>query len=214
MAIRSKLVALSAAPWPRSSGWLVPGEEYGAPGANCAWHEYLIVRRTERDDGILEQPWASNRGVRIDKMTVRAGSPLGSWWCGIEVGTVFRDCGMYVPQEYGAVDAWLPYLVSTPRIGSAIIYGVRGDGHHIGIVTRIGTGMPNAPADGILTREGNRSFAGTTSNNGVAVDQGPVQRRDILGYVRPRPVPGWRLEKYAPREFLTEHEAALRARPT
>ena len=36
-----------------------------------------------------------------------------------------------------------------------------------------------------LTIEGNRSFAGTTSNNGVAVDIGPMLRKDILGYVSP-----------------------------
>jgi len=36
-----------------------------------------------------------------------------------------------------------------------------------------------------LTIEGNRAYAGTTSNNGVAVDIGPMMRKDILGYVSP-----------------------------
>ena len=38
----------------------------------------------------------------------------------------------------------------------------------------------------LVTIEGNRSFAGTASNNGIAVDIGPVTRKDILGYFHPR----------------------------
>ena len=36
----------------------------------------------------------------------------------------------------------------------------------------------------VLTVEGNRGFAGTT-NNGVACDIGPMQRKDVLGYISP-----------------------------
>lgn len=210
MAVRTQLVKRPAAPWPRSAGWLVPGQEYGAAGANCTWLEYLIVRRSERDDGILEQPWASNRGTRLDAMTARAGSPLGSWWCGIWSGAVWADCGALVPKDYPATDAFLPHLVPTPRPGAAILYGVRGDAHHIGIVTRLATGMPGAkPGRDCLTREGNRGYAGSASNNGVAVDQGPLTRLDVLGFMPARPVPGWSLAAYAPLEFLVEHLAVL-----
>ena len=40
----------------------------------------------------------------------------------------------------------------------------------------------------MLTIEGNRAFAGT-SNDGVAVDIGPPNRKDILGYIHPREAP-------------------------
>lgn len=68
-------------------------------------------------------------------------------------------------------------MVPTPTIASAIIYGVPGDGRHIGLITRL---------DPIkLSREGNRGYAGSGTNNGICVDQAPVTRRDILGYVPP-----------------------------
>lgn len=155
--------------WPSMAGWL--SSENSTPlGRN-------IIYRAMADVGILEVPLASNRGVRIDRMTKRAGSPLGSWWCAIWVGAVFADCGALVPSGYPACDAWLPYMTTKPVIGAAVLYGVRGDAHHIGIVARLD------PM--VLTIEGNRGFAGTT-NNGVAVDIGPMQRRDILGYVHPK----------------------------
>ncbi len=155
--------------WPRTAGWLHEGNSTALARA--------IVIRAMADIGILEVPLASNRGTRIDAMTKRAGSPLGSWWCAIWAGAVFADCRALIPVGYPAVDAWLPYMQREPVIGSAVIYGVRGDGHHIGIVVRL------EPL--VLTIEGNRGFAGTT-NNGVAVDLNPMQRRDILGYVHPR----------------------------
>lgn len=163
------LKAFKAEKWPRTAGWLHEGNSSALGRA--------IVIRAMADVGILEVPLASNRGTRIDAMAKRAGSPLGSWWCAIWAGAVFADCGALVPVGYPACDAWLPYLQREPVIGAAVLYGVRGDAHHIGIVVRL------EPL--VLTIEGNRGFAGTT-NNGVAVDIGPMQRRDILGYVHPR----------------------------
>lgn len=167
------LITIPQEPWPRIGGWIVPGED-------CSALEYAIVRRAFCDLGILEVPLGSNRGTRIDHYAKRGGSPLGSYWCGLLVGAVFADCGAKVPREYGATKNWLPYVVDTPRIGSAILYGVNGIPHHIEIVVRLAPMM--------LSIGGNRSYAGTSSNNGVAVDIGPVVRRDILGYIRPVPV--------------------------
>jgi hypothetical protein len=164
-------------PWPRTAGWLHEGNSTALGRA--------IVLRAMADVGILEVPLGSNRGKRIDAMTRRSGAPLGSWWCGIEVGAVFADCGALVPEGYAATDNWLPYVVKEPVIGAAILYGLRkpgpvvnwGNAHHIGIVVRL------EPM--VLSIEGNRAFAGS-SNNGVAVDIGPVLRTDILGYFHPR----------------------------
>jgi hypothetical protein len=164
--------------WDRVAGWLVPGD-------NCTELEYRIVVRSAIDDGTLENPLGSNRGLRIEKWLRAAHVPESlistgkGWWCAAWVGAVFRDAGARVPRDYASVDAWLPFLQKTPRPGSAIVYGVRGDGHHIGIVTRLSPLM--------LTREGNRAFGGI-SNNGVAVDQGPMNRKDVLGYVHAAPV--------------------------
>lgn len=164
------LVTLKPVEWPRENGWL---DDY-----NSTELQRKIVARSSLDDGIMEVPPGSNRGVRIDAMTRRAGVPLGSYWCGIWVGAVYADCGVPIPEGYAAVDAWLPFMVPTPTIGSAIIYGPnRKNGTHIGIVTRL------APIK--LSREGNRGYAGDNTNNGLAVDQGPILRRDILGYVPP-----------------------------
>lgn len=184
------LQKLKPVTWPADAGWLVPGY-------NCTPLGYAVVLRALKDVGILEVPLGTNRGTRIDAMTKRAGLSVsnnpktpGYWWCAIYVGAVWADCNALVPEQYPAVDAWLPYLrkdadgkiSKQPVVGDAIIYGLRKsdgrmDGQHIGIVARI-TPM-------VLSIEGNRSFAGTT-NNGVAVDLGPVIRRDILGYVSPR----------------------------
>lgn len=167
------LVRKAAHPWPALAGWLSK--------ENSTDLQRTIVYRAMQDVGILEVPLGSNRGTRIDAMTKRAGSPPGSWWCAIWAGAVLADAGVLIPEGYPSTDTWLPYLSETPMIGAAILYGLRKNGkpdaHHIGIVVRID------PM--ILTIEGNRGYAGTT-NNGVAVDIGPMNRRDVLGYYHPR----------------------------
>lgn len=183
-----RLYRLPPDPDPRVAGWLVP-PSLSAAGANCSELGYEIVLRAFRDIGIREQPWGSNRGTRIDRMTRRAGLTPPQWWCAIWVGCVWADVGAMVPEGFPSCDAWLEYLEptsATPQAGDAVLYGLRKagreDAHHIGIVAD--------PADGrrerIITIEGNRAYAGTASNNGVAVDVGPMIRRDVLGYVRPR----------------------------
>ena len=62
-------------------------------------------------------------------------------------------------------------------IGAAILYGKPTDATHIGIVVRL------EPM--ILTTEGNRSLAGAVTNNGIGVDIGPQNRKDVIGYVWP-----------------------------
>jgi hypothetical protein len=108
-------------------------------------------------------------------------------WAGI----VFADAGALVPRGFPLTDEWLPHVVPKPTIGAAILYGLKkpgpvvqwGNAHHIGIVVRLPEG-----GNEMLSIEGNRAFAGA-SNNGVAVDIGPVLRTDILGYVPPTPTP-------------------------
>jgi len=168
-----------AGAWPTDAGWI-------DPEVNCTQLQYSIVIRALKDVGILEQPLGSNRGKRIDEYAKRAGVPPGSYWCAIWAGAVYADCGALIPMNYAGTDYWLPYVVSEPVIGAAILYGLRKkgpvrddmDAHHIGIVVRMDPML--------VTIEGNRSFAGTASNNGIAVDIGPVTRKDILGYFHPR----------------------------
>jgi hypothetical protein len=145
-----------------------------------------------RDVGILEVPNGSNRGTRLDKMTRRAGLEPPVWWCAVWAGLVMADAGSKIPKNFPATDHWLPYIVPEPCIGAAILYGLRKpgpvsktmDAHHIGIVMRLPE--PKLGQHVMLTCEGNRAYAGT-SNNGIAVDIGPPNRRDILGYYWPRP---------------------------
>lgn len=183
------LISLPKEPWPNALGWLVPGY-------NCTQLGYDICQRALRDVGILEVPNGSNRGGRIDKMTRRSGLTPGQWWCAIEVGAVYLDCGLRVPANYPGTDYWLPYVregrhKAKPQPGDAVVYGLRkkgpvvdwGDAHHIGIVVRVPE--PELGQNVMLTIEGNRSLAGTASNNGIACDLGPMVRNDVLGYVDP-----------------------------
>jgi hypothetical protein len=173
------LTKRKAQTWPADLGWLVPPP---SSGANCTALQYAVCQRANKDVGILEVPIGSNRGVRIDRYLRRAHVPESlittgrGWWCASQTGAVLIDCGVPVPTDYGSCDAWLPYLDKKPTIGSVVLYGVRGNAHHIGIVVRL-TPM-------VLTIEGNRGYAGTT-NNGVACDIGPMNRTDILGYISP-----------------------------
>ncbi len=96
--------------------------------------------------------------------------------------------------------------------GAAIIYGKRGtiplqmpdgrgysvealkrsgwDGIHIGMITRaeLNAGAPDGVA--ILTREGNRGY-GITGNVGVAVDEAPTERHDVIAIHIPRRAEGY-----------------------
>lgn len=171
------LQKIPAKPWPRIAGWL-------AVGHNCTDLQLRIVERAFCDIGILEVPLGSNRGTRLDAWNKRAGVPLASWWCAVWAGLVWADAGAKVPKWFPMTDHWIEHLQPKPVIGAAILYGLKKkgpvsakmDAHHIGIVARI------EPL--LLTIEGNRGFAGTT-NNGVAVDIHPPNRRDILGYIHP-----------------------------
>jgi hypothetical protein len=194
------LLVKPAQSWKREAGWLAIGE-------NAEWIEYMAVRRALSDSGIMEVPWASNRGTRLDEYTERSGSALGSSWCGVYVGAVFADVGAKVPDWYGAVDNWLHDAVPDPRPGSAVLYGpTPTNGEHMGVVTRTKVGRPGRVARfDNLTCEGNRGWAGSNTNNGIGVFHGLQTRDDVLGFVRPQPVPGWTITQYAPEWFLLEH---------
>lgn len=169
------LITLAPRARNRRAGWLADH--------NSTDLERDVVERAFDDIGILEDPLGSNQGTRINEWTKRAGLPAGQWWCAIWVGAVLADCGLKIPNGYPACDNWLPYIDKVkvpPRAVCVVLYGLRKatnrlDAHHIGIVVR------KDPL--VLTIEGNRSFAGTASNNGLAVDIGPMTRRDILGYI-------------------------------
>jgi hypothetical protein len=177
----ARLITLPQQPNPNPCGWLVSQ----GPDANCTPLEHRAALRAFLDVGTLEVPLGSNRGIRIDNYARRGGLPVvkdpttkeGWWWCGLAMGAWLADAGSQVPQDYADCDAWVPFLVAEPRTVCAVVYGTRKGGvasaHHIGLRVRA------APM--VLTIEGNRGFAGTT-NNGVAVDIGPMVRTDVLGY--------------------------------
>lgn len=168
--LNSSLVHRPAAAFPTLAGWLTD--------ANSTALERSLVERAFLDIGIVETPLGSNRSGRIDAMTKRAGLTPPVWWCAVWLGTVFLDCKCLVPADYPATNAWVKWLKPKPRAGWGVIYGRNGVAHHCGLIARVAS-------DVILTIEGNRGFAGTT-NNGVAVDIGPMLRTDIMGYFEPR----------------------------
>lgn len=189
------LIRMTPQPVPRLAGWLVPGH-------NCTDIAYQLVNRAFLDVGILEVPNGSNRGTRIDAMAARLGFHFkpgqdGVYWCAIWAACVAADCGLMVPDGASLTDQWLPFVKAgkwdaVPEVGDFILYGLRragpvvnwGDSHHIGLIVR--APEPESDQELMLTIEGNRAYAGTTSNNGVAVDIGPCMRKDILGYVSPK----------------------------
>lgn len=161
-----------------------------------------IIRRAAHDAHLREEPLGSNRAPYLDALCTRFGIPLGSYWCALWAGAVLIDCGCLVPGAFADCDRWLPYLVPVTavspgdRTGAAILYGTRGTGPvdpdyqvmkatgwnavHLGLVAD-GTTTP------MITVEGNRGYAGSPTNNGVAVDFAPTYRPDVLGLVLPRP---------------------------
>lgn len=172
-------------PWPSPFAWLPSTTEQ---------LRRTILERTRFDLGILETPLASNRGPEIDRYLRRAHVPEElilagkGWWCAAWAGCMWIDAGARVPADFGRCDAWLPYLEPCTAKelparmlpGDVVLLGLVKNGvpdaHHIAI------GVRAAPL--VLTIEGNRGFAGTT-NNGIAVDIGPLTRTDVLGLVRP-----------------------------
>jgi hypothetical protein len=78
----------------------------------------VIVENAIRSIGTLEDPLGSNRGPEIDKMNLRAGVPLGSYWCASWAGAYLAGrgsrgagalrelrCVVAVGAEYGAFHA-------------------------------------------------------------------------------------------------------------
>jgi hypothetical protein len=174
------MIARKAEAFPSPFDWL---------GPNVDQLRLMILERSRMDVGILET--APNRGDRIDRYLRRAFVPEEiiaagkGYWCAAWAGCMWIDAGAKVPKDFGACDAWLPYLIKCTRAelpsvaqpGDAVLYGVPGDAKHIGIVWRV--------SPEVLTIEGNRGLGGSSTNNGVAVDVDGVKRTDVLGIVRP-----------------------------
>lgn len=190
-----------ASPWPALARWL----------ADSAFSnlQRAIIFRAKHDDGEQED-FGPNRSAYIDELVTWYGLdpnvPGGVYWCGIFVGRVWADAGAKIPVGFAACDRWLEHAVPIDSVtdvekhGAAVLYGHRGQGalgrpwqemvadgwdaKHIGIIAKSSrrTQSPKMPT---LTIEGNRGYAGSATNNGLAVDMAPMFRRDVLGIVLP-----------------------------
>lgn len=165
--------ALPPAPFPVLAPW-IPANDTSARAR--------VVRRAVAYCGVVES--APNRGDPIDRWLRWANVPEAMIlagqgnWCAAFAGGVLREEGLQVPVDYASCDAWLPFVVAgvRPRNGDLVLYGTPSDAKHIGIVTS------DQQGDAPLTVEGNRTWGGA-GNNGVAVDIGPLTRRDVIGYI-------------------------------
>lgn len=146
----------------------------------------VIVKNALSCFGMLEEPAGSNRGPDIDPLNLRAGVPVGSYWCASWAGSIWQDSGAQVPSGYASCDRWMQWAketgrwtTKTPAVGAAVLYGKPGDATHIGIVVR------TAPL--VLSVEGNTTIEGSAfERNGTAVALKVVNARDpVLGYVHP-----------------------------
>lgn len=142
-----------------------------------------IVIRALADDGITEIPAGSNRSQVIDSYADRWGSPRGSAWCALALGSWWDDVGAEVPPAgVGEADAWRRWAIArglfthAAQEGYAVLYGTNGRVDHVGCVTRL---TPIA-----LNVEGNTSATGY-SREGVICAQKPVWAGMVLGYVIP-----------------------------
>ena len=150
----------------------------------------IVVMAITQGVGMLEDPPGSNRGPDIDRLNLRAGVPLGSYWCASWAGAIWQDAGAEVPKGYASCDAWMTWgkatnrwTQHTPAVGSAVLYGVPGDARHMGIIIR------TTPV--VLSIEGNTTVEGSAfERNGTAVGLKIVNERDpVLGYVHPLATP-------------------------
>lgn len=151
----------------------------------------VIVENALQCIGSLEEPLGSNRGAEIDKWNLRAGVPVGSYWCASWAGAMWQDAGAEVPKGYASCDRWLEWAKATGRftlhtaaVGGAVLYGHNPtDATHIGVVIRTG------PVT--LTVEGNAQIDSGFSRNGIAVALKMITPQSrVLGYVHPLPTVG------------------------
>jgi hypothetical protein len=154
-----------------------------------------IIRRTQRDVPILENPIGSNRSPEIDAMCDRWGVPRGSYWCALWAASCWADEGAEVPPTRGdshpaKCQSWLEWAKQTgrwsrtPRQGYAVLY----DEARNGKANHMGTCVVST--DPILMDfEGNTSLAGFGRNGELATLK-PVNLRLVLGYVSPQPISG------------------------
>ncbi len=156
-----------------------------------------IIRRAQLDIPILENPIGSNRSPEIDAMCKRFGVPLGSAWCALWVSAVWKDAGAEIPPIKGdhyhpaIAETWRKWALETGRFshqpirGAAVLYGAggRAPASHIGACV-------TAQVPILMNFEGNTSVAGYT-REGELTSSKPVDTTRLIGFVHPRPVPGF-----------------------
>jgi hypothetical protein len=153
---------------------------------DCPALERAICERAHTDIGIWEET-GPNRGPQVDDYNRRAHVEMGSFWCASWAGAMYEDAGAETPPGRASCDQWMRWGLETKRwsreayYGATVLYGIPGDAHHIGIVTRL------RPI--LCSVEGNTIVGVAFSRNGVAVDFKEVALRSVLGYVRVRPLP-------------------------
>lgn len=139
---------------------------------------------------VVEHPPGSNRGPAIDAYNIRAGAPVGSYWCASAAGAYRLDAGLEMPAGYASCENIRQWAIKTgrwsktPDYGAFVLYG-HDVAHHIGMVVGL---------DILRSVEGNTTIEGAaygSSRNGVAVSGKEITASDpVLGYCLPFPIVG------------------------
>lgn len=165
----------------------------GTPTLNVA-----IVERAHDDIGegedIGPDGKGTNRSVYVDRVNTRFGSPLGSYWCGNDVGGWWQDAGAEIPDVPGVAENWRVWAFKTRRFshvpvpGAAVLYGTSTHAEHITVLARV-VPDPTAPGGHRLIDIGGNTSLSQYSRDGFIVAEKGVALDRLIGYVHPEPIP-------------------------
>lgn len=158
-----------------------------------------IVEKAHDDIGEGEDIGPSgkgtNRSAYVDGVNTLFGSPLGSYWCGNDVGKWWKDAGAEIPAVPGVANNWYVWAYHTGRFrstaypGYAALFGSPTHVEHIEIVARLVPDPTTTHGARVINIGGNTSLGGYT-HDGWIVAEKICDASRLVGYVAPDPHDG------------------------
>lgn len=134
----------------------------------------------------------TNRSAYVDRVNARFGSPIGSYWCGNDVGGWWKDAGAEIPEVPGVADNWRVWAFRTSRFrskarpGYAALFGTPTHCEHIEMVARLVPDPTAAHGARVITIGGNTSL-GSYNRDGWIVAEKICDSIHLVGFVSPDP---------------------------